>query len=299
MILAKISLHSLEEIIIFNWAIKLTDKYASTNNAATSKCRKQPNCVRFNAIDADQQQLLLPQLQHLKKKQVMKKLQQQLILNLILIQVDVKYSKYKTMHIIQRNQIIKQIIQKIIGLDINMNTTSEQSSDDAGNTETNKCKVRSCTETLQLQPILNVPLIKKCYINKSIGCVGAIQVMLVACSKFKGSLLNQIVLRRSAVIFQVNTKKNVMMVSHNLQQLMILSVSLMELHVFIMENFGTIFVQNGPRKTTKVGTAKETCVNRQFTETLNTLTTDTDFQKHHKDCCTSGYGYKSSMQNKR
>ncbi|CAD8202030.1 unnamed protein product [Paramecium pentaurelia] len=225
------------------------------------------------------------------------------------------YSKYKSMHIIQRNQIIKQIIQKIIGLDTNKNTTSEQSSEDAGNTETSKCKVRSCTETLQLQPILNVPLIRNVIQIRVLDLLAqhrscfAFKGGQAACSKFKGSLLHQIVLRRSVVIYQVNTKKNVMMVSHNLQQLMILSVSLVEFHVFIMENFvmlsmklnrqGTIFVQNGPHKTRKVGTAKGTCVNRQFTETLNTLTFDTDYQKHHKDCYTSGYGYKSSMQNKR
>lgn len=47
--------------------------------------------------------------------------------------------------------------------------------------------------------------------------------------------LQLIVQRRSVVTFLVKTTKNVMTVCHHLKQQMILSVSLMELHVLIME----------------------------------------------------------------
>ncbi|CAD8202330.1 unnamed protein product [Paramecium pentaurelia] len=78
-----------------------------------------------------------------KNKQVMKILQQQLILNVILIQVDVLL-------------VVKEVFQIQNHAHHTENTTYEQSSKDAGDTATSKCKVRSSVETLQLQPMLNV-----------------------------------------------------------------------------------------------------------------------------------------------
>lgn len=59
------------------------------------------------------------------------------------------------------------------------------------------------------------------------------------------------------------------------------------------ETCPTFLGKDGPCKATTVGTIKGACAKRVCTEAPNTLTTDADCQKYHKDCYTTGYGCSS------
>ncbi|CAD8211577.1 unnamed protein product [Paramecium octaurelia] len=215
--------------------------------------------------------------------------------------------------------------KRYTGLDANKNPTYEYCSGDASNTATGKCKVRTCADNTTATSDTDCAAYLKGCITKGTGCIDATS----SCSGFKGDQATCAKFMASsgkdycwntstALVTAACAKKKCSDIAGKNNKdcndgMPPFKATDDPFCVYdgtgcidygkncstfngTEETCPTYLAKDGPCKATTVGTIKGACAKRVCTEAPNTLATDADCQKYHKDCYTTGYGC-SSVKN--
>ncbi|CAK67225.1 unnamed protein product (macronuclear) [Paramecium tetraurelia] len=215
--------------------------------------------------------------------------------------------------------------KKYTGLDANKNPIYEYCSGDATNTATSKCKVRTCADNTTATSDTDCAAYLKGCITKGTGCIDAtsscsgFQGDQAICAKFLGSSGKDYCWNASTALATATCAKKICsdIAGKNNKEcsdgMPPFKTTDDTFCVFdgtgcidygkncstfngTEETCPTYLAKDGPCKATTVGTIKGACAKRVCTEAPNTLATDTDCQKYHKDCYTTGYGCATNNQ---
>ncbi|CAK67224.1 unnamed protein product (macronuclear) [Paramecium tetraurelia] len=209
--------------------------------------------------------------------------------------------------------------KKYTGLDANKNPIYEYCSGDATNTATSKCKVRTCADNTTATSDTECAAYLKGCITKGTGCIDATSSCTgfkgdqATCAKFMGSSGKDYCWNTSTALATATCAKkkcsdiagkNNKDCSDGMPPFKTTDDPFCVFDGTGCIDYGkncstfngteetcpTYLAKDGPCKATTVGTIKGACAKRVCTEAPNTLATDTDCQKYHKDCYTTGYG---------
>ncbi|CAK61922.1 unnamed protein product (macronuclear) [Paramecium tetraurelia] len=209
--------------------------------------------------------------------------------------------------------------KKYIGLDANKNPIYEYCSGDATNTATAKCKPRTCADNTTASSDTDCAAYLKGCITKGTGCIdatsqcGGFKGDQATCAKFLGSSGKDYCWNTSTALATATCakKKCSDIAGKNNKDCNdgMLPFKTTDDPFCVFDGTGCIdygkncstfngteetcpnyLAKDGPCKATTVGTIKGACAKRVCTEAPNTLATDADCQKYHKDCVTTGYG---------
>nr|CAA59447.1 alpha-51D-immobilization antigen [Paramecium tetraurelia] len=212
-----------------------------------------------------------------------------------------------------------ELFKKFTGLDANKNPIYEYCSGDATNTATGKCKVRTCADNITASSDTDCAAYLKGCITKGTGCIdatsscGGFKGDQATCAKFLGSSGKDYCWNTStALATAVCAKKKCSDIAGKNNKdcndgMPPFKTTDDPFCVYdgtgcidygkncstfngTEETCPTYLAKDGPCKATTVGTIKGACAKRVCTEAPNTLATDADCQKYHKDCVTTGYG---------
>ncbi|CAD8055005.1 unnamed protein product [Paramecium primaurelia] len=218
-----------------------------------------------------------------------------------------------------------ELFKKYTGLDDKKNPTYEYCSGDAGNIVTSKCKERTCADNTTATSDAECATYMKGCITKGTGCLDATSSCTVfkgdqaICAKFLGTSGRDYCWNTSTALVTANcAKKKCSDISGKNNKecndgmppfkttddpfCVFDGTSCIDYgkncNAFngTEETCPTYLGKDGPCKATTVGTLKGSCAKRVCTEAPNTLTTDADCQKYHKDCYTTGYGCTNTKQ---
>ncbi|CAD8175771.1 unnamed protein product [Paramecium pentaurelia] len=215
--------------------------------------------------------------------------------------------------------------KKYTGLDDKKNPTYEYCSGDAGNIVISKCKVRTCADNTTATSDTECATYMNGCITKGTGCLDATSSCTVfkgdqaTCAKFLGNSGRDYCWNTSTALVTANCAKkkcsdvlgkNNKECTDGMPPFKITDDPFCVFDGTSCIDYGkncnafngneetcpTYLGRDGPCKATTVGTLKGSCAKRVCTEAPNSLTTDADCQKYHKDCYTTGYGCTSTKQ---
>ncbi|CAD8212117.1 unnamed protein product [Paramecium pentaurelia] len=218
-----------------------------------------------------------------------------------------------------------ELFKKYTGLVTDKKPSFEYCSGEVENTATSKCKVRTCSDNTTSKTDVECATYQKGCITKGIGCIDATSSCTAfkgdqaICAKFMGNS-NKIQCWNTpdaSAQSDCNQKKCSDISGKNNKEcndgMPPKKASDDPFCVFdgtqcidygkLCKSFQgtektcpTFLAKDGPCKATTVGIVKGACAKRVCTEAPNSLITDADCQKYHKDCYTTGYGCTSVNQ---